>query len=112
MIGNYKKYYTMNKIYCIYLLLCITLLVNTNNGYVFKNTTPSYIRRLCIKYNNQHEDSIPLPPTAEAIQRLQKKGYSYLYSLKALVKEKNNETEALNYLNTTNITNITKDYVK
>ena len=92
-----------------YLLLCIILLVNTNNGYIFKNSTPQYIRKLHIKYNNQHEECIPLPPTAEAIQRLQKKGYSYLSSLKALVREKNNETQALIYLNTTNIT---KEYVK
>lgn len=92
-----------------YLLLCIILLIKTNNGYIFKNSTPSYIRKLTIKYNNQGEACIPHPPTAEAIQRLQKNGYSYLYSLRALVKEKNNETQALIYLNTTNIT---KDYVK
>ena len=92
-----------------YLLLCIILLIKTNNGYIFKNSTPSYIRRLTIKYNNQDQECIPQPPTAEAIQRLQKKGYSYLYSLRALVREKNNETLALIYLNTTNIT---KDYVK
>ena len=91
-----------------YLLFCIILLIKTNNCYIFKNSTPSYIRRLTIKYNNQGKECISLPPTAEAIQRIQKKGYSYLYSLRALVREKNNETLALIYLNTTNIT---KDYV-
>ena len=52
---------------------------------------------------------IPKPPTAEAIIRLQKEGYSYLRCLSALVIEKNNETSALIYLETT--PNV-KDYVK
>jgi hypothetical protein len=92
-----------------YVLFCIILLIKTNNGYIFKNSTPSYIRKLTIKYNHQGEEYIPQPPTAEAIQRLQTKGYSYLCSLRALVRENNNETLALIYLNTTNFTN---DYVK
>lgn len=90
------------------IFICIISFLGPNNGYLFKNSTPSYIRKLTIKYNNQHEECIPPPPTAEAIERLQKEGYSYLYSLRALVREKNNETQALIYLNTTKITN---DYV-
>jgi|TARA_R110001592_G_scaffold38668_16_gene127516 hypothetical protein len=83
--------------------------VRINNGYLFKNSTPSYIRKLTIKYNNYPRvECIPQPPTVEAIQLLQKNGYSYISSHKALVREKNNETQTISYLNTTRQT---KDYV-
>jgi len=52
---------------------------------------------------------IEKPPTAEAIIRLQKEGYSYLRCLSALVIEKNNETGALICLKSSPDV---KDYVK
>tara|TARA_B100001769_G_C22112458_1_gene602289 strand:- start:2247 stop:2555 length:309 start_codon:yes stop_codon:yes gene_type:complete len=90
-------------------ILCFISIINCNKGFLYKNITPTYIRKLTIKNENAQNEYIPMPPTSEAIQFLKEKGYSYLTCLKALVKEDNNETRALIYLNATNIT---KDYVK
>ena len=92
----------------IYLLISF-LFFDINKGFILKKSIPQSIIRRTIKYNEQNDDCIPLPPTAKAIQRLQENGYSYIWCLKALVREKNNETKALIYLNTTELT---KEYVK
>ena len=59
--------------------------------------TPFYVRNMAIKVSIN--ESIPMPPTSEAIQELQTYGYTYLESLSALVSEKNNATNALSTLN-------------
>tara|TARA_B100001769_G_scaffold265664_1_gene251139 strand:+ start:167 stop:424 length:258 start_codon:yes stop_codon:yes gene_type:complete len=59
--------------------------------------TPFYVRNMAIKVSIN--ESVPMPPTSEAIQELQTYGYTYLESLSALVSEKNNATNALSTLN-------------
>ena len=76
-------------------------------NYILKINSFQFIRvipkKTTNKYNNNdnYNDNIPLPPTAEAIFNLKNKGFTYEESLKALVIEKNNETAALIYLNKT-----------
>ena len=58
---------------------------------------PAYVRNISVK--STINESLPLPPTSDAIQELQTYGYTYLESLAALVSEKNNATNALTTLN-------------
>tara|TARA_B100000795_G_C22688090_1_gene394494 strand:- start:429 stop:686 length:258 start_codon:yes stop_codon:yes gene_type:complete len=70
----------------------VILFVMSSRGFM-PLRTPHYVRNMVIKVSNN--ESVPMPPTSEAIQELQTHGYTYLVCLSALVSEKNNATTAL-----------------
>ena len=77
--------------------LCLAVLIALSaHGFT---PNPVFMRKTIVKMSNNEVPIVPMPPSAQSIQRLKAYGFTYEQCLFALVRERNNETAAIIYLN-------------